>query len=310
MTHDQLVAFLAVAREGSFTAASASLYKSQPAISKLVRNLEDELGVELFDRGSYRAALSDAGRLFYGRAAALVEETDALRSFGMELAGKIEPLVRLAIEAAAPLAPLVAALRDARERFPTVRIELSTERLAGAADALHEERAELVVATRLGVHSAKVEAAHLGSVRIVPVARFDHPLATCGAPIPAALLRAHPQIVLKDSARGADAPSLNVLEGGLRWSVTDIAAKRDIILAGMGWGGLPEHVAAADLAAGVLVALHVPAFEVGAMELFAMRRRDRAHGVVARALWDALRRSATPTPPRRPARRRPAGARG
>src|SRR5258707_10836877 len=61
MTYDQLVAFLAVAGEGTFTAASAALHKSQPAVSKLVRNLEDELGVQLFDRQQYRATLTDAG---------------------------------------------------------------------------------------------------------------------------------------------------------------------------------------------------------------------------------------------------------
>src|SRR5882672_2357517 len=62
ITYDQLVAFLAVAGEGTFTAASAALHKSQPAVSKLVRNLEDELGVQLFDREQYRATLTDAGR--------------------------------------------------------------------------------------------------------------------------------------------------------------------------------------------------------------------------------------------------------
>ena len=46
----QLVAFVAVAAEGSFTAASAKLHKSQPAVSKLIRNLEDEFGIELFDQ--------------------------------------------------------------------------------------------------------------------------------------------------------------------------------------------------------------------------------------------------------------------
>src|SRR5262249_56187766 len=92
----------------------------------------------------------------------------------------------------------------------------------------------------------------------------------------------------------------NVLEGGGRWSVTDVAAKRDVILAGMGWGGLPEHVVADLLASGVLVRLDVPEFEVHAMELFAMRRRDRPHGIVAQALWDALGRSR----PRSPAPRR------
>jgi len=136
-------------------------------------------------------------------------------------------------------------------------------------------------------------------IRIHPVARRDHPLATCGTPIPPALLRAHPQIVLRDSGHDPAAPSLNVLEGGVRWSVTDVTAKRDVILAGMGWGGLPEHVIADALASRVLVRLEVPEFDVRAMELFAIRRRDRPHGVVAHALWEALGRSGSRAPRRR-----------
>jgi DNA-binding transcriptional LysR family regulator len=138
-------------------------------------------------------------------------------------------------------------------------------------------------------------------VRILPVAHRDHPLATCGTPIPPALLRAHPQIVLRDSANDPASPSLNVLEDGVRWSVTDVTAKRDVILAGMGWGGLPEHVVADALASRILVRLEVPEFEVRTMDLFAMRRRDRPHGVVTQALWEALARSApSPPPSRRP----------
>src|SRR5262245_22849961 len=131
MTYDQLVAFLAVADEGGFVAASATLHKSQPAVSKLVRNLEDELGVPLFDRTQYRATLSDAGRLFRERAAAVIEHTEALRTFGRHLGGRIEPVVRLAIEAVTPVDPILVVLRGVQERFPAVRIELSTERLAG-----------------------------------------------------------------------------------------------------------------------------------------------------------------------------------
>ena len=166
---------------------------------------------------------------------------------------------------------------------------------------MREERAEIAVATTLGVGLTKLERVHFRTVRILPVAHRDHPLATCKKPIPPALLRAHPQIVLRDSAHDPAAPSLNVLEGGVRWSVTDVTAKRDVILAGMGWGGLPEHVVAEALAARVLVRLEVPEFEVQAMELFAMRRRDRPHGVVAQAVGGARTErpgiaSAAPTP--------------
>ncbi|WP_437970143.1 LysR family transcriptional regulator [Sorangium sp. So ce260] len=293
MTYDQLVAFLAVAGEGSFSAASARLHKSQPAVSKLVRNLERELGVELFDRREYRATLTDAGRLFHERAAAVIESTEALRSFGMLLSGKAEPIVRLAVDAVTPLGPIMDIFRGVQARYPVVRIELGTERLAGAAGALREHRADLAVATRLGIdasEASEVELARFCDVRVLPVARSDHPLATCGTPIPPALLRAHAQIVLRDSARGGASPSLNVLQGGLRWTVTDVAAKKEIILAGMGWGGLPEHVVADALAAGELVRLQVPEFSDDIMELFVMRRRDRPHGVVAQALWEELRR--------------------
>jgi DNA-binding transcriptional LysR family regulator len=68
-------------------------------------------------------------------------------------------------------------------------------------------------------------------------------------------------------------------------------AKKEVILAGMGWGGLPEHVVAGALAGGELVALQVPEFEADVMELFALRRRDRPHGVVARVLWEELKTS-------------------
>lgn len=302
MTYDQLVAFLAVATEGGFTAASEALAKSQPAVSKLVRNLEEELGLELFDHGKYRATLTAAGRLFYERAAVLIEETEALKSFGLALAGKEEPIVRLAVEAVTPIAPIVEILGAIRQRYPRVRVDLSTERLAGAADALSEDRADVVVATTLGVDPARVEAARFCTVRILPVVHRDHPLASAGRTAPAALLRAHAQIVLRDSARGPASPSLNVLDGGLRWSVTDIAVKDALIRAGMGWGGLPDHVVAAALASGELVALKVREFDADAMELFALRRRDRPHGVVAQALWEDLSRSGAAV--RKPRRRR------
>jgi DNA-binding transcriptional LysR family regulator len=315
MTYDQLVAFLAVAGEGTFTAASSALHKSQPAVSKLVRNLEDELGVALFDRSQYRATLTDAGRLFHERAALVMESAEALRTFGMQLAGKVEPIVRLAVEAVTPVGPIMRILRAAQERYPTVRIELTTERLAGAADALREGRADLAIATKIGIDAAKLELARFRTVRVLPVARADHPLATAGRPVPRALLRAHAQIVLRDSAHDADSPSLNVLEGGVRWSVTDVAAKKEVILAGMGWGGLPEHVVADALASGELVVLDVPEFEVGVMELFAMRRRDRAFGVVANVLWEELTRSGMEAVDVTPARKsgprtRPLAAKG
>jgi DNA-binding transcriptional LysR family regulator len=67
-----LEAFLAVAREGSFSAAARALYRTQPAVSQIIKRLEDEVGQPLFDRSSRRGVLTDAGRVLLEHAERLV----------------------------------------------------------------------------------------------------------------------------------------------------------------------------------------------------------------------------------------------
>lgn len=288
MTHDQLAAFAAVATEGTFTLASRRLHKSQSAISKLVRNLEAELGVELFNRAEYRATLTDAGQALLERALSVLEQVRELESFGRSLAGTHEPIVRLAIDAITPLGRVLDVLRAAGQQFPRVRLELSTEHMGGVVEALEEARVDIAVTSRAEVDPRVLEVAPFAHVAISAVAHKDHPVARAPAPVPSNLLRAYPQIVLSDSARKNLGPSINVLEAGLRWNVTDVAAKKEIILAGMGWGGLPRHRVESELRRGTLVELSVREFRADSIALFLVRRRDRAAGVVARALWAGL----------------------
>ncbi len=56
----QLQYFMEVARLQSFTKAAETLYITQPTISKTIRNIEEELGVTLFDRSGKKVVLTDA----------------------------------------------------------------------------------------------------------------------------------------------------------------------------------------------------------------------------------------------------------
>jgi DNA-binding transcriptional LysR family regulator len=76
MELSQLEAFLAVVREGSFSAAAKSLYRTQPAISQTIKRLEDEIGHPLFDRSSRRGLLTDAGRVLAVHAERLLNFRD------------------------------------------------------------------------------------------------------------------------------------------------------------------------------------------------------------------------------------------
>src|SRR5262249_57009457 len=90
---DQLVAFVAVARERSFTVAAAKLNVSQSALSHTIRELEERLGVRLLTRTPRSVSLPEAGerlvRNVGPRLDDIEDEVDAVREFRDKPAGTI-----------------------------------------------------------------------------------------------------------------------------------------------------------------------------------------------------------------------------
>ncbi len=116
--------FLAVASERNFTRAAERLHVAQPALSRQVRLLEQELGVELMRRTTHTFELTDAGRFLLARGTELVDEADALerslRAFGAGERGRV--VVAYGTSAGYDTAPRL--LRALAERLP--ELELAT----------------------------------------------------------------------------------------------------------------------------------------------------------------------------------------
>lgn len=79
MDEHRLKCFIAVYEQGSVSAAAQRLHMTQPPLSILLRKLEDELGVGLFDRSGHRLVPTATGELFYLRAKALQASLQAMR---------------------------------------------------------------------------------------------------------------------------------------------------------------------------------------------------------------------------------------
>ena len=74
MDFDQLHTFLEIVRLKSFSKAALTCYRTQPAISAQVRQLEQELNTSLFERFGSRISLTTAGKIFAGYAAQMLDQ--------------------------------------------------------------------------------------------------------------------------------------------------------------------------------------------------------------------------------------------
>src|SRR5689334_15324897 len=119
-----LQAFLAIAETGSFSRAAERIYLTQPAISKRIALLEEELGAKLFDRVGRGIQLTPAGQALAARARALLKDFDDVRRVITNLAGTIGGELRLAMSHHVGLHRLPPALQRFHDNHPDVRLDL------------------------------------------------------------------------------------------------------------------------------------------------------------------------------------------
>ena len=77
---DQLRTFIAAVDEGSFSAASRKLLRSQSVVSETIGNLEEQIGVQLFDRSGRYPKLTPAGSAILGDARSIITGVDLLKA--------------------------------------------------------------------------------------------------------------------------------------------------------------------------------------------------------------------------------------
>jgi DNA-binding transcriptional LysR family regulator len=128
MTADQLEALLTIAQLGGFTEASQKLHRSQPAISRRIRELEQTLDTALFERIGRRVALTEAGRRLLPYAeAALASIRDGEQAVRELLKKKPDALtLRVALVGTLADSHIVGALPAFESRFKKASVELRT----------------------------------------------------------------------------------------------------------------------------------------------------------------------------------------
>src|SRR5882762_9191305 len=94
---DQLRAFITAVDEGSFSAAARKLNRAQSAISDMVSNLEDQIGVVLFDRSGRYPKLTPAGTVILSDARGIVANIEFMKARAKGMAAGVEPELSVVI---------------------------------------------------------------------------------------------------------------------------------------------------------------------------------------------------------------------
>lgn len=172
----QLETFVAVARTESFTKAASQVGRTQSAVSRQMQDLEQSLGVLLFERIGRKASLTGAGRILLDQAPRLLQQAQDLKERLRDLSQGVEGEIRIGgtISAASTFLPPI--LAEFRRSYPAVSLSLQPGHTQVLIEKLRTNDLDVAV---LGceVKDSDLKTCSLIFDEIVLVGRSDHPLA-------------------------------------------------------------------------------------------------------------------------------------
>ena len=173
----QLEYFVAVAEEANFTRGAERAHVSQSGISAQIRQLERDLGAELFDRTSRRVSLTAAGEAAIGHARALLAEAGALRQAVDEVNGLVRGHLTVGMVTACTVAPLFDALSAFHRAYPGIEITLAEDHSDRLVEQVRDGSADLALIGAPGELPAGVEGQVVISENLVAAVPPGHSLA-------------------------------------------------------------------------------------------------------------------------------------
>ena len=259
MNFTHLAAFFSVAETGSVTAASERLHVSQPALTREIRELEERVGVPLFDRLPRGMQPTEAGRLLADYAAQIFSLADAAETAIGEFAGLTRGHLGLASSRTIGVYLLPPVLDEFRRLYPGITVDLAV------SNTEHVEETVLAHERQLGLiegpyDASAFDASVIGRDELIAVAGASHPL-TRKRRVSAAEV-GHAELVMREPGSGTrtvieDAYARQGYELSPKLSVGSAEAIKRMLRLGNAVAWVSRQTVADELAAGVLVQLRV-----------------------------------------------------
>lgn len=263
MNLQQLITFSTVVSEGSMTAAAEKLYLTQPAVSQQIRNLEEELGVGLLERGARHARPTVQGQLLYDYARRIIQLTQQAQAAIQTMAEGVQGNLRIGTLNSLGLqlvAPSVATLLKHHNR---VSIQLAYEDAREVLQALGDGKMDVAILPEIAASTAEsmgLQARPLHKDEMWLVASGKDP--SLPEEISFSDLHQRPFVKLSEKFEGFDSAfKAAVSKSGVQLNTVfesnNVGTLKRVIESGLGWGFLPAHAIRKQVRMGRLAHIQV-----------------------------------------------------
>jgi DNA-binding transcriptional LysR family regulator len=263
VTLEQARALAAFHAAGTLQGAAKALHRTHTAVLYALKQLEAQTGLALFDRTGYRTRLTPAGDEVLRRCRGLLDAERALVESCRELKSGWEPLLTVVFDAILPLGPTLEVVRALREAGSPTRLKLTVDSLDGVEQRFVADDAQVLISV-LPVRLEGLTIISLPRLRARLVAHRSHPLAKLRT-VSRGDLAEHVLLTV----RGSD-PRLQLstaqLDEQSQVHLSDFHAKKAAIMAGIGFGWLPDWLIEREVQKGELKPLTLPQGSVHAFE--------------------------------------------
>lgn len=252
MVHElrQIRAFLKIAETRNFTRAAHELHVSQSALTVQVQQLEESLGIQLFDRSKRGVTLTAAGRDVFRPLQRLFNDAQAIVEHARDLSSASTGFVTIAALPTVCAGVLPELVRDFIEAHPGIRVQITDVVAERVREAVLKREVDFGIGTRHG-RVAELRATPLFEDRLVVFAPTHHPLST-KSKIPLREAAAYELILPARNSSVREAVEAIAHREGLaldtRYEANFLPTALAFVRAGLGIAILPESAAGSGTA--------------------------------------------------------------
>ncbi|KJZ14306.1 LysR family transcriptional regulator [Marinomonas sp. S3726] len=283
-TLDELTAFVYSVKFGSFSAAARKMGKVQSRISTAIANLEADLGFELFDRSAKLPVLTKDGEQMFIEAQAVLAQCQRLEARAKAVTIGEELTLKVALDEAVPNTAFEVMFQRLADEFPSLKLTIINGSQEDIAQWVEQGIADIGIMFYISTLADSLEFMSIGHFRHSLVVSAQHPLAQFKAPTIHQLAQ-YRQIIICDRKGQTQEPPLSANH----WQIDSYYYISMMVMRGVGWALIPEHVAKSDWVLEELVELSSECIPSPLMvEIGVVNRRDKAIGPVMTWLFEAL----------------------